>query len=274
MTEMNKTGKLPCGHEPGCPYTLTVKGQDCEECNKPTIADYEEVLADHRRLVRALDVAMHGEDGAAKQASLVDLIGPAEDMRAELIELRKSVKIIALAHVLAVERGERLEDAPSPDPTSKAGRIAEAGVSGQLRTDDILHNVKARIQAIEHMSFPRYVPCEYTDKERWDLVLGELRWIMRMFDQLLTPAACKTYALLEKEFMPLLRSFDKFQDSGPCWIESLAPQPTTVIAASNGYKLLCRVFNRLNERPGLYPGIPEALNLVGGILEAFDMEIL
>jgi hypothetical protein len=38
------------------------------------LTDYEEVLADHRRLVRELDVLMHGEEGAAKQASLCDLV--------------------------------------------------------------------------------------------------------------------------------------------------------------------------------------------------------
>ena len=38
-----------------------------------TTADYEEVLAGHRRLVRALDVLLNGE-GAAKQASLADLV--------------------------------------------------------------------------------------------------------------------------------------------------------------------------------------------------------
>lgn len=54
-----------------------------------------------------------------------------------------------------------------------------------LRIQDILHNVKARIEAVEHVSFPaRPHKCEYTDKERWDLVLGELRWIVRMFEQL------------------------------------------------------------------------------------------
>jgi hypothetical protein len=39
-----------------------------------TVADYEEVLADHKRLVRELDVLLNGE-GAAKQASLCDLVG-------------------------------------------------------------------------------------------------------------------------------------------------------------------------------------------------------
>ena len=37
-------------------------------------ADYEEVLADHRRLVRELDVLLNGEHGAAKQASLCDIV--------------------------------------------------------------------------------------------------------------------------------------------------------------------------------------------------------
>lgn len=39
-----------------------------------TPAVYAEVLADHRRLVRELDVLLNGEDGAAQQASLVDLV--------------------------------------------------------------------------------------------------------------------------------------------------------------------------------------------------------
>ena len=38
------------------------------------IEDYEEVLADHNRLVRDLDVLLNGEDGAAKQASLCDIV--------------------------------------------------------------------------------------------------------------------------------------------------------------------------------------------------------
>lgn len=45
-----------------------------QRMNELTIADYEEVLADHRRLVRELDVLLNGEDGAAKQASLCDIV--------------------------------------------------------------------------------------------------------------------------------------------------------------------------------------------------------
>lgn len=42
--------------------------------NGATISDYEEVLADHRRLVRELDVLLNGEEGAAPQASLGDIV--------------------------------------------------------------------------------------------------------------------------------------------------------------------------------------------------------
>lgn len=35
----------------------------------------KEVIADHHRLVKELDVALNGEDGAAKQASLCDIVG-------------------------------------------------------------------------------------------------------------------------------------------------------------------------------------------------------
>ena len=42
--------------------------------DRATIADYEATLADHRRLVRELDVALNGEENAAQQASLCDIV--------------------------------------------------------------------------------------------------------------------------------------------------------------------------------------------------------
>jgi hypothetical protein len=62
------------------------------------VADYEEVLADHRRLAREIDVALHGEDGAAKQASLCDLVPLARRLREERDTLA--------ARDLAAEQGE------------------------------------------------------------------------------------------------------------------------------------------------------------------------
>ncbi len=45
---------------------------------------YEECMEDHRRLVREIDVIINGETGAAKQASLCDLVGQIK----ELVERR------------------------------------------------------------------------------------------------------------------------------------------------------------------------------------------
>jgi hypothetical protein len=74
--------------------------------NGLTIADYEEVLADKRRLVRDLDCALHGEGNTAKQASLCDLIEPAralktraDALQAEVERLRGVVAQIATGRV-------------------------------------------------------------------------------------------------------------------------------------------------------------------------------
>src|SRR5687768_16174004 len=56
------------------------------------VTDLEEVLADKRRLAREINIALHGEDGAAKQASLVDLVHPARQLRRERDEAREALK--------------------------------------------------------------------------------------------------------------------------------------------------------------------------------------
>lgn len=45
--------------------------------------DYKEVLEDKRRLARELDVIINGEDGAAKQASLCDLLSQVKTLVSE-----------------------------------------------------------------------------------------------------------------------------------------------------------------------------------------------
>ena len=50
---------------------------------------YIDYAADKRRLTRELDVAMHGVEGAAQQASLCDLVGPARDLRTRLEQFSK-----------------------------------------------------------------------------------------------------------------------------------------------------------------------------------------
>ena len=59
----------------------------------------KEVLDDKRRLAREIDVAMHGEDGAAKQPSLCDLIGPAQRLRSDNIKQQKRIGELTAALV-------------------------------------------------------------------------------------------------------------------------------------------------------------------------------
>ena len=49
------------------------------------IEAYREIMDNHRRLVRELDVALNGEDGAAQQASLCDIVGQVKDRRWKLV---------------------------------------------------------------------------------------------------------------------------------------------------------------------------------------------
>jgi len=51
----------------------------------------DEQGAEKRRLAREIDVALHGEDGAAKQASLCDLVVPALWLRLQLDALQKQL---------------------------------------------------------------------------------------------------------------------------------------------------------------------------------------
>lgn len=60
-----------------------------------TVADYEEVLTDHRRLVREIDVIINGEDGAAKQASLCDLVGQIGHLAALQSERERDARDVA-----------------------------------------------------------------------------------------------------------------------------------------------------------------------------------
>lgn len=58
--------------------------------------DYEEVFADHQRLVRELDIALNG-DGAAKQASLCDIVKQVKDKRWILVSVDK-IETLKQAH--------------------------------------------------------------------------------------------------------------------------------------------------------------------------------
>lgn len=58
------------------------------------IADYEEVLADYRRLVRELDELLNGA-GAAEQASLCDIVSQvrSENIRSKYFSYAKGEKL-------------------------------------------------------------------------------------------------------------------------------------------------------------------------------------
>lgn len=57
-----------------------------------TARDYNEVLLDHERLVRELDVALNGEANAAKQARLVDIVTQVKNHHADLMEAYRALQ--------------------------------------------------------------------------------------------------------------------------------------------------------------------------------------
>lgn len=67
-----------------------------------SVADYQRALQDVTRLTRAIDVAMHGEEGAAPQAALCDLVGPAADLR------KKCEEAVAVGNRIARQRDSYL----------------------------------------------------------------------------------------------------------------------------------------------------------------------
>ncbi len=80
-----------------------------------TVADYEEVLADHRRLVRELDVALNG-DGAAKQASLCDIVAQVKSMKQEIVGLPKEQEPKYTTNGHAIVNRTSGEEIPADEP--------------------------------------------------------------------------------------------------------------------------------------------------------------
>lgn len=72
------------------------------------IADYEEVLKDKRRLAREIDLALHPEIGAAKQASLCDLVEPARRIREERDLLKHQTKAMQAAFEQVCEKANHV----------------------------------------------------------------------------------------------------------------------------------------------------------------------
>lgn len=70
------------------------------------ITHYEAAQADKRWLAREIDVAMHGEAGAALQPSLCDLVGPARKLRARA-DAAEADRAVLRERVAAVEAALR-----------------------------------------------------------------------------------------------------------------------------------------------------------------------
>lgn len=83
-----------------------------------TATDYEEVLASHRRLVRELDVLLNGEAGAAKQASLCDIVG----------QLRKAAEC-------------RPVDLPAGKHDFHKGQCGRCGATEKVSGDECQHDL-------------------------------------------------------------------------------------------------------------------------------------
>ena len=71
--------------------TVSAIVSELEERDR-TIAAMDDVIDDTKRLARELDIAINGEEGAAKQASLCDLISPARKMRDENAALKAQLQ--------------------------------------------------------------------------------------------------------------------------------------------------------------------------------------
>lgn len=72
-------------HDPELPLNEKDGAEECfllaQQMVAIVIQDYEEVLKDKHRLVREIDVILNGEEGAARQASLCDLVSQIRDLK-------------------------------------------------------------------------------------------------------------------------------------------------------------------------------------------------
>ena len=79
-TLVDRLQEVRCDREPftpehaTCICRLTNEAANEIERLRDLVAAHEEVHEDHKRLVRELDVALNGEEGAAPQASLCDIV--------------------------------------------------------------------------------------------------------------------------------------------------------------------------------------------------------
>ncbi|AEZ50825.1 hypothetical protein DC1_0003 [Burkholderia phage DC1] len=127
-------------------------------------ADYEEVLADHRRLVRELDVLLNGEEGAAKQASLCDIVAQVrrqKDDRAAVIQ--------ALQKALAYWMPKVFDERSAHDAYLLVGYEGETEESWGEKVQAELDRLNAIINTPHTDDFLKSVSIEAEhQRQRWD----------------------------------------------------------------------------------------------------------
>lgn len=95
------------------------------------IQGHEEASADKRRLARMIDVAMHGEEGAAQQPSLCDLVGPANELRKRAEAAEASAAHLRAENANLRDRVREAEkDADHFRALMRCGRIKMQGSAG------------------------------------------------------------------------------------------------------------------------------------------------
>jgi len=118
-------------------------------------AVYAEVLADHRRLVRELDVLLNGVDGAAKQASLVDLVAQVR-RQGTTIPSRDDARWLALGKAIKRAAGDLPEGYELTVEVEKGAGIAIlydpegfdiGGLDGDTLADQINRAIDKAIEA-------------------------------------------------------------------------------------------------------------------------------
>jgi len=108
------------------------------EAPAASAADYEEVLAGHRRLVRELDVLLHGEANAARQASLADIIA---QIAGVLDAMRRDGATLAKIYDLLTVNGK------APEGPVDLVRLVGAHVRTNRELGGIIHDITVGQQA-------------------------------------------------------------------------------------------------------------------------------
>jgi hypothetical protein len=88
-----------------------IRLQQENERLKVELSDYQERDKDIKRLCREIDVIMFGEDGAAKQASLCDILKSVQDLKRESDKWYSEFKKVCEQNEIIREQGSRYKKA-------------------------------------------------------------------------------------------------------------------------------------------------------------------